>query len=84
MDWRKSHVDEKVENNDSINLNSLTNEQKDDIIIENRNNEISDDAFFDMLNHVIGLGKERYYEALEDIDKMWITNYKECFEYCFS
>ena len=49
-----------------------------------KNFSVSDDGFFDMLNHVIGLGKERYYEALEDIDKMWITNYKECFEYCFS
>ena len=44
---------------------------------------VSDDGFFDMLNHVIGLGKDKYYKALANVDEMWIPNYKECFEYVF-
>jgi hypothetical protein len=33
-----------------------------------KNTSVSDDGFNDMLHHVIGLGKERYYEAMNDID----------------
>ena len=44
---------------------------------------VSDDGFNDMLCHVIGLGQKRYYEALDDIDKMWEPDYVENFSYCF-
>ena len=44
---------------------------------------VSDDGFYDMLNHVIGLGKERYEAAVKNVDEMWVPNYKECFAYVF-
>lgn len=44
---------------------------------------VSDDGFYDMLNHIIGLGQERYEAACKNVDEMWVPNYKECFAYVF-
>ena len=39
-------IEQSITNN-SVNLNTLSNEPKDEVIVENNNREVSDDAFFD-------------------------------------
>ena len=39
-------IEQSITNN-SVNLNTLSNELKDEVIVENNNREVSDDAFFD-------------------------------------
>jgi hypothetical protein len=49
--------------------------------------DLGDDSFSDLLNHIVGLGKEEFEKSLEDLSRIKRRaneyDFKESFSYCF-
>lgn len=48
-------------------------------------NDMSDDSYYDLRSHIVGLGRNIYYQVRENPELIidFKDKYKECFGYCF-
>ena len=47
---------------------------------------LSDDSFWDLTSHIVGLGKDVYISVLKEPKTIenYLNSYKENFSYCFN